>query len=144
MTLKPGNMEMLEEPGRFDMSYDDTVKPGQFRKNSATSGTSEQMNVLASNMATLKADAVSSGSTKTVTTIPEPPENNVYKQPAKSSSWEGFFNSLAPDTLQQLMVLVEKNETREIQSIRNEFAPKLNPILEGIYFRKSQYSGRNH
>jgi hypothetical protein len=140
ITMKAGNIEFFEESGRFENSYDDTVKPGQFhsaRKNSASSAT-EQMSSLAANMATLKADSSFLNVSRIVPHITDPTDTTTVKQPVKSSSWDGFFNSLTPDTLRQLLILVEKNESKEIQSIRNEFEPKLNPIMEGILFKSKK------
>ena len=57
----------------------------------------------------------------------------------ESSEWKSFFNSLAPESLQQLYEMVERNEVKEINSIRNEFEPKLAPILEGIAYKRQQY-----
>jgi hypothetical protein len=133
MTLKQNNMYMFDTPGTGDdITYDDTIKPDQvqaFKREMLN----QQQNDSGYSQSTIKADSSLSRSNT---------QSSMNRGTASStqSNWNEYFASLTPDTLQTLFDMVEKNEALEIQSIRNEFEPKLSPIIEGVSFRRQQYS----
>lgn len=139
MTLRQENLFMFQDAGR-DLGYDDTVRP-----ETIASIKSQQSSNLDSAASTLRQG--------------DPPRPSSIRQPQYSSSqpipsggqtavssgeaWRSFFTSLAPDTLQQLYDMVERNEAKEINSIRNEFEPKLAPILEGISYKRQLFNSQS-
>ncbi|KAJ3327989.1 hypothetical protein HDU91_004224, partial [Kappamyces sp. JEL0680] len=135
LTLKQGNLYLLDTPiAKDDMAYDDTIRPDQvqfFKK--------EQQQ--------LQRDPESKGpvepkpAPESTTSVSPPKSGDPSKNsPSPQMAWPSFFGALPPDALQQLFEMVERNEAREIQSIRNEFQPKLEPILDGIAYRRLQYA----
>jgi hypothetical protein len=80
-------------------------------------------------------DFISFDNRKTVIDLPNIPD---LRDPEPQSvgnyhsSWATFYDSLSKEGLELLLRLVEENEGREKLSIKREFEPRLEPILEAI------------
>lgn len=135
--MKQGNSNMFEN-AREESLYDDTIRPVQIQAFRKESYASVESSVSAANRATLKADANLLFSIPPVQEVRETFKPTVVSRIEEGPDWNAYYKSLSPDGLQELVRLVEENEMREIQSIRNEFGPKLVPIIEGIAFLKLQ------
>lgn len=144
MTLRQENLYMFQDAGR-DLGFEDTMRPEKI----ASVKSHQSSNIDSSS--TLRQGDISRRQPQSTTADPQ----NAYSQHAalggqaapstsnNGEAWKSFFNSLAPDTLQQLYDMVERNEAKEINSIRNEFEPKLAPILEGISYKRQFFSSQS-
>ncbi len=132
MTLRQGNLLMFQDSNR-EIGYDDTVRPEKI-----ASLKSPQSSIIDTSSATIRQADVQRQQTPQKHSAPYYEDQNQHFG-SNEDEWKLFFNSLAPDSLQQLYDMVERNEAKEISSIRNEFGPKLAPILEGIAYKRQQY-----
>lgn len=166
MTMKQTNFSLYSE-GTKEFSYDDTIRPEQIAKFNRDTVISDNYSSGIDSGATLKLSDLrlqnktpswsSDASLPSISQQQQQPQQpaphqqqfqssssnpTAHSQPSvlTTSTWQTFFNSLSVDTLQQLFEAVEKNQVREVNSIRNEFEPKLAPILEGIMYRRNQFA----
>lgn len=134
MTLRQENLLMFQDSNR-EIGYDDTVRPEK-----KVSLKSLQSSIIETSSATIRQADVQRQQAPQKHSAPYyEDQNQHFGSNENEDEWKLFFNSLAPDSLQQLYDMVERNEAKEINSIRNEFGPKLAPILEGIAYKRQQY-----
>jgi hypothetical protein len=137
MTMKQNNLFLLETPNtKDDMGYDDTIRPEQVQMYKKE----QQQSFSVSEPAPFAHSRPENQSSTQSNPLGQDPRNSPPKNVNEDSRstpqafFASFFTTLSKDSLNQLFEMVEMNECREIQSIQNEFQPKLDPIYKGIEY----------